>query len=187
MNEEDKPTRVNPLAADSDANKTPFDNQIPITRERDTTISSPLSAPAGAARPASFDQGFGQAGFQGGFQDATGERATSVRRPENDFEPVAWLYCRKGIRRGHLYQFHKARTEFGRGSEADISIEDRFASGNHGAVVFRDGTWQLFDFASRNGTLLNGKRLGSEVSTPQDLKDGDSITIGDTEFIFKCL
>ena len=43
----------------------------------------------------------------------------------------------------------------------------------------------IFDFASTNGTFVNGKRLGVEATNPLELQDGDIVSIGETELVFK--
>jgi len=98
---------------------------------------------------------------------------------------VAWLYCQKGLRKGSLHQMRKERTEFGRGRDCDLMIEDEFASTRHGAILLEDGIWRLFDFASTNGTSVNGVKLGDPIGFTIELKDGDVIAIGDSEFVFK--
>jgi len=69
----------------------------------------------------------------------------------------------------------------GRSAEADLRIEDRFASGLHCRVDNRGNTYYVEDLGSTNGTYLNGERLqGSE-----DLADLDEVSIGDTKFRFE--
>lgn len=66
----------------------------------------------------------------------------------------------------------------GRSPQADIPIDDRFASGRHARIYERDGFSYVEDMGSTNGTYLNGKRLAS----PELLQTEDRIRIGDTEF-----
>lgn len=100
-------------------------------------------------------------------------------------DSVAWFYCLKGLRQGQFHQFKKRRTEFGRAADADFLVEDDYASGHHGAILFDDGAWKICDFASSNGTVVNGKRLGNETQNPLELQDGDRVVIGETELVFK--
>lgn len=122
-----------------------------------------------------------------GYSSPSPDRPTVIRRPEPTLESVAWVYCSKGLRRGMLFQFREERTEFGRAPDCDLPMEDDYIGNRHGAFVLQDAEWKLFDFASRNGTFLNGKRLGSEIENPATLADGDTITVGDSEFRFKRL
>ncbi len=63
------------------------------------------------------------------------------------------------------------------GNQVDIEIEDTKASRKHLKIVLNAGAHFLVDLGSRNGTLVNGKKV-SRVK----LKKGDRITIGKTEF-----
>jgi len=63
----------------------------------------------------------------------------------------------------------------GRSSRCAVYIQDIAASREHCKVVIQGGELKLVDQGSRNGTLLNGRRAGTEP-----LKPGDVIRIGDT-------
>ena len=69
----------------------------------------------------------------------------------------------------------------GRSTDADVRIEDRFASGVHARVYSRSGGYYVEDMNSTNGTFLNGVKLRGESR----LEDLDEIRIGDTEFRFE--
>ena len=69
----------------------------------------------------------------------------------------------------------------GRGDEADIVLEDAFASTRHARLVPQGDVIVLEDLGSTNGTYLNGEPL----SGPQPLHVGDKIRIGDSEFTFE--
>ena len=69
----------------------------------------------------------------------------------------------------------------GRSGEADVPIEDRYASGIHARVFPRGDRFLVEDMNSTNGTLLNGASLRGEA----ELLDGDTIQIGDTVFRFE--
>ena len=69
----------------------------------------------------------------------------------------------------------------GRSSDADIRIEDRFASGIHARIYPRGGAYYVEDMGSTNGTYLNGDPLESDL----ELHHLDRIRIGDTEFRFE--
>jgi predicted component of type VI protein secretion system len=65
----------------------------------------------------------------------------------------------------------------GRSSEADVPLGDPEASRRHAAFQAAAGAIYLSDLGSRNGTFLNGKRLGSDGI---ELKVGDHIDVGNT-------
>jgi hypothetical protein len=69
----------------------------------------------------------------------------------------------------------------GRSRDADVQIEDRYASGIHARIFSRDARSYVEDMNSTNGTLLNDAQLKGEA----ELLDGDIVRIGDTEFRFE--
>jgi pSer/pThr/pTyr-binding forkhead associated (FHA) protein len=69
----------------------------------------------------------------------------------------------------------------GRSGEADIQIDDRFASSVHARLYSRGATYYVEDMNSTNGTFLNGSTLKGEA----EIHDLDSVKIGDTEFRFE--
>ncbi len=69
----------------------------------------------------------------------------------------------------------------GRAEEADVRIEDRFASGIHCRVHSRGNAYFVEDMNSTNGTYLNGEDLHGE----SPLSDFDEIRIGDTVLRFE--
>jgi pSer/pThr/pTyr-binding forkhead associated (FHA) protein len=94
----------------------------------------------------------------------------------------AWLIAERG---GGLER--EARFDLigglsiGRSRDADVPIEDRYASGVHARVFPRGDRFLVEDMNSTNGTLLNGASLRGEA----ELIDGDTIQIGDTVFRFE--
>ncbi len=69
----------------------------------------------------------------------------------------------------------------GRSAQADVRIEDRFASGIHARIYSRGATYYVEDMNSTNGTFLNGAQLAGEAA----LSDLDEVRIGDTEMRFE--
>jgi pSer/pThr/pTyr-binding forkhead associated (FHA) protein len=64
----------------------------------------------------------------------------------------------------------------GREPDCDFRSESPFVSRHH-CVLLTDGhTVRLHDLCSRNGTFINGSRVGSHESI---LLDGDTLSIGD--------
>src|SRR5262245_51820297 len=70
----------------------------------------------------------------------------------------------------------------GRHRSNRIVLRDLHASRQHAELFFDNGQWFLRDFSTLNGTRLNGQRIHS----PQPLKDGAEISIGDTRLAFTC-
>jgi adenylate cyclase len=71
----------------------------------------------------------------------------------------------------------------GRGSENDVPLSDKCASRNHAMFqIVGECSYFLIDLGSRNGSFVNGKR----VTIPVSLKNGDRITLGETNLEFYC-
>jgi pSer/pThr/pTyr-binding forkhead associated (FHA) protein len=85
-----------------------------------------------------------------------------------------------GLKRGERYDLFGGLS-IGRSPDADIRVEDRYASGIHARVFGRGGAYWVEDLNSTNGTLLNAVELHGEAG----IDDGDLIRIGDTEFRFE--
>ena len=94
----------------------------------------------------------------------------------------AWLVVQRGggLDGGERFDLFGGLS-IGRSSDADVRIEDRFASQIHARVHSRKGSYYVEDLGSTNGTYLNGERVHSEAK----LRDLDQIRIGDTEFRFE--
>jgi pSer/pThr/pTyr-binding forkhead associated (FHA) protein len=94
----------------------------------------------------------------------------------------SWLVVERGggLRAGERFDLIGGLS-IGRSAEADVRIEDRYASGVHARIFARDGRTWIEDMNSTNGTLLNDATLKGEA----ELIDGDTVRIGDTEFRFE--
>jgi hypothetical protein len=69
----------------------------------------------------------------------------------------------------------------GRAGEAEVRIDDSFASGRHARLFDHEGLVYLEDMNSTNGTYLNGRRVDGQEPLHRD----DRIRIGDTEFRYE--
>jgi hypothetical protein len=94
----------------------------------------------------------------------------------------AWLVAERGggLNAGERFDLIGGLS-IGRSAEADVRIEDRYASGVHARIFSRDGRTYIEDMKSTNGTLLNDATLNGEA----ELIDGDVVRIGDTEFRYE--
>jgi FHA domain len=94
----------------------------------------------------------------------------------------AWLIAERGggLSEGERFDLIGGLT-IGRSKEADVQIDDRYASGVHARIFSQDGRHYVEDMSSTNGTLLNDAELKGEA----ELIDGDTVTIGDTRFRFE--
>lgn len=94
----------------------------------------------------------------------------------------AWLVAATGggLEQGERFDLFGG-ISIGRSADADVRIEDRYASGIHARVYSRGASYYVEDMSSTNGTFLNGGRLEGEA----ELKDLDEIRIGGTELRFE--
>lgn len=67
-------------------------------------------------------------------------------------------------------------TVLGRSPEADVVLEDPYASDFHMRLVAQEDEMMLHDLGSTNGTYVNGRR----VNVPTSLRRGDTIQVGKT-------
>jgi hypothetical protein len=78
------------------------------------------------------------------------------------------------------------RLSVGRGSDNDISLDDRSVSKIHAALVMnREGTLLVSDTGSTNGTYINGRRL--KYGEARQIEEGDIVGFGDVEVRFRKL
>lgn len=110
--------------------------------------------------------------------DATGFHAAPAFA-EGPRGADAWLIAERGggLERDQRFDLIGGLS-VGRSKEADVRIDDRYASSIHARVFSREGRFYVEDMNSTNGTLLNGATLNGEA----ELIDGDNVQIGDTVF-----
>jgi len=83
---------------------------------------------------------------------------------------------------GKRYPLTKSRTIIGRGSEADITVDDPGISRKHVEVLWDGTRGQANDLGSTNGSKLNGEPLRSAPLAPDSVID-----IGRTRIVFRVL
>lgn len=79
-----------------------------------------------------------------------------------------------------IYVLDKS-VDIGRASKDGIVINDPYMSGRHAGFTCKEGKCFIQDYGSTNGTVVNGRQV---PNTPQPLKDGDQIHIGQMDFLF---
>jgi FHA domain len=114
--------------------------------------------------------------------DATGYHAVPSYGPRGGSNEDAWLVAQRGggLKAGERFDLFGGLS-IGRSGDADVRIDDRYASGLHARIYSRAGRFFVEDLGSTNGTLLNDATLSDEA----ELGEGDLIRIGDTEFRFE--
>lgn len=84
--------------------------------------------------------------------------------------------------KGKRHALRKGRTVIGRGSDADITVDDAGASRKHAEIVWDGTRAQVSDLGSTNGTTLNGRALKSALLEPDSIID-----IGATRIVYRVL
>jgi hypothetical protein len=114
--------------------------------------------------------------------DATGMFSASTLGPVDVLSRAPRLVVERapGHQPGMIYDLDGA-VVLGRGGEAEIRLEDPFASSGHARIFEQGGILVLEDLGSTNGTYLNEELLES----PRPLHPGDRVRIGDSEFTFE--
>jgi pSer/pThr/pTyr-binding forkhead associated (FHA) protein len=81
---------------------------------------------------------------------------------------------------GTRFELVNGSATIGRDSTNDIVVvNDSKVSRSHAELQFREGRWLLLDLGSRNGTIVNGRRVRQHP-----LKGGDRVQCGDHVFVF---
>jgi len=64
----------------------------------------------------------------------------------------------------------------GRAEDCDVQVESQFVSAHHCVVLLEEYTLRLRDLGSKNGTYVNGRKIGTHMIT---LLHGDTVSVGD--------
>jgi hypothetical protein len=83
---------------------------------------------------------------------------------------------------GKRYPLTKSRTVIGRGSDADITVDDTGTSRQHVEILWDGKRGQVNDLGSTNGSKLNGERFDKAPLPPDSV-----IEIGRTRIVFRVL
>ena len=81
-------------------------------------------------------------------------------------------------------QFEKEEVSIGRVQGNDIILPRGNVSKRHARIVYKDSKFIIVDLRSTNGTYVNAERIGTD---PHSLVPGDTVTMGDIDFIFRRL
>jgi DNA-binding response OmpR family regulator len=84
-------------------------------------------------------------------------------------------------RAGRRFPLAGPVTALGRSPNCQVFIPDRRASRHHAEIGWDGETCTLRDLDSANGVLLNSRR----ITAPQELRDGDEITIASAVLTFR--
>jgi hypothetical protein len=81
---------------------------------------------------------------------------------------------------GRRHEISKRRVVIGRSRDCDIQLEDANVSRRHAELRQEGATYWLIDLDSTNGMEVNGR-----PTRRAKLSDGDAVTIGSTELVFR--
>jgi pSer/pThr/pTyr-binding forkhead associated (FHA) protein len=97
-----------------------------------------------------------------------------------NMQPRLVVIAALGYEPGTVFDIGDGAT-MGRSDNAEIPIDDPYASSAHARIYARGDFMQLEDMGSTNGTYLNGR----QVRGTERLKVADVIKIGDTEYRYQ--
>jgi hypothetical protein len=97
---------------------------------------------------------------------------------------VGWLVAMDGAQKGEDFRLREGKNVLGSAEGSEVTLRDQSISSKHASISYRDGKFVITDLDSTNGTFLNGE---AESVARVELKDNDSIRVGETTLKFKCL
>jgi hypothetical protein len=97
---------------------------------------------------------------------------------------VGWLVVMNGAQKGDDFRLHEGRNSLGTASDAEVALRDPAVSQKHASISYKEGEFTLTDLDSTNGTFVND---GAEGVARVQLRDNDTIRVGETTLKFKCL
>ena len=90
------------------------------------------------------------------------------------------VYIMNGPDKGLMYEVNKSSIHIGRAPENDVQIKDKSVSRVHVKILKRGNKYFISDLESRNGTFIDGVRIGSRIE--YEVKEGMPVAIGKTFF-----
>jgi pSer/pThr/pTyr-binding forkhead associated (FHA) protein len=105
----------------------------------------------------------------------------TVTLPPVDFEPPTLVgVMPDGSRIERIID--RPEIDLGKAPHNQIVLADPTVSSAHAVILSKGGEYHIVDLGSRNGTYVDGEKLGSE---PRVLKHGDTIRVGTTVLTFR--
>lgn len=109
-------------------------------------------------------------------------RKTEILERPPQIQGIAWLVGARGSERGRTHRIDRERAVAGASSGCDIVLSGDHVSEQHASFRFQEGHFVVTDLDSTNGTSVNGEAVQQRV-----LADGDRLSLGGGEWIFKCV
>jgi hypothetical protein len=107
-------------------------------------------------------------------------RQSSVPDLRSGVSPRLVVVAAMGHEPGEAFDVGVGAT-MGRSDNAEIRVDDAFASSAHARIFSRGDFMYVEDMGSTNGTYLNGRQL----RTAERLKVADVVRIGDSEYRYQ--
>lgn len=116
--------------------------------------------------------------------DAKTQAINIAEFTDTRFKPcVGWVVVMNGPQEGRDFRLVQGRNRIGTDADMEVVLTDPYVSSHHANIVYTDdGTFQLSDAGSTNGTRLNGKKV-----MQAQLVDNDTLQMGHTTLRFKAL
>jgi|HubBroStandDraft_1064217.scaffolds.fasta_scaffold153867_2 hypothetical protein len=97
---------------------------------------------------------------------------------------VGWLVAMTGEQKGEDFRLREGQNMIGATLDCQITLKDETVTSRHASLRYQEGRFLITDLDSTNGTYLNDR---PERIAREELKDNDTIRIGEVVLKFKCL
>jgi hypothetical protein len=111
-----------------------------------------------------------------------GKDGKPISEPRIERKLVGWLVTYSFDKMGVDFRLYEGRNIIGRDVNCNITVHDQMISAQHASILFKNDKYKIKDELSSHGTWVNGKDIDDESV---ELKDNDSIRLGETVFKFK--
>ena len=97
---------------------------------------------------------------------------------------VGWFVAMSGEQKGEDFRVRDGQNTLGSAPDCEIILNDVTVSAHHASIRHKDEKFVLTDLDSTNGTFVNE---GAEPVSRVDLRDNDTVRVGEVVLKFKCL
>ena len=160
---------------------------------RDTYTNKPteiLNDPGGTViGVAGVQRGGGAVGAQAAGGQGETVFVKSVPGAEQKYDPVVgWVVVTDGPGKGHFRPVFYGQNAIGRGVDQRVSLDfgdERISRETHAFIIYDDAQRKFF--VRDNGKSNLVRHQGNIVMMPSELKDRDTLVVGDTTLLFIAL
>jgi pSer/pThr/pTyr-binding forkhead associated (FHA) protein len=93
---------------------------------------------------------------------------------------IGWLVVTDGPEKDRDFRVVTPKTTIGRTPDCDVILDNPHTSTKHASIRLLDEVLYITDLDSSNGTYVNSREI-----TKSELKDNDTVTIGDISLKFR--